>query len=372
MGYASISGRARTSSKSPRAFAVCQRCGIWYNRDRLTFQNEWRGTALQNIWILVCPPCLDIPQQQKRSITLPADPVPVFYPSVENFDAAESDYRTTSGQGRVDRITGIPIPGDVLRVTQNCQNRVTEVLGAPDGLSQAAVMPWNDAIMKAFGVPLDILSVSANGTTTIQVTCSKPHNQQTNDQISVQGLSARYANGFYSVNVQTATAFTYETYQPIKQNALLTPTTRIITALVGLPRGFITIPKIKGPPVPLDTNFCYFATEDGSTFLLENGAGFISLEQCPDQTMCFLETEDGSGVFLLENGGFITLEQCGATPVCFFETEDGTGMILLENGDALTLEQCNVMAMANFELENSTGAIWLENGTDFLEQETGP
>ena len=53
MGYASKSGRARTSPSNPQAFAVCDRCGIWYNHVDLKYQFEWRGATLQNIQILV-------------------------------------------------------------------------------------------------------------------------------------------------------------------------------------------------------------------------------------------------------------------------------------------------------------------------------
>lgn len=85
MGYASKSGRARTSARNPQAFGVCQRCNRWWNRNRLRFQYDWRGVALQNLWILVCSDCYDRPQEQLRAIVLPADPVPIMFPSVEPF-----------------------------------------------------------------------------------------------------------------------------------------------------------------------------------------------------------------------------------------------------------------------------------------------
>src|ERR1700749_811275 len=94
MSYASRSGRARTSAKKPQAFGVCDRCGFWANLVNLEWQYEWRGTTLQNIWIRVCDRCLDVPQEQLRAIQLPADPTPVWQPRVENFVAAETNYRT--------------------------------------------------------------------------------------------------------------------------------------------------------------------------------------------------------------------------------------------------------------------------------------
>jgi hypothetical protein len=245
MAYASKAGRARVSAKNPQAFAVCMRCGIWYNRVDLTFQYEWRGATLRNIYILVCPHCLDVPQEQLRAITLPADPVPVYYPSVEDFVAAETDYRSTV-PGSVDPITGIPIPSTELRVTEDCVNRVTQVIGAPVGLSQAAVMPYNGAVQQAFGKPLSLLSVTSDGSPNVTVTCSAPHNLVTNGQIAAQGLSVRAANGLYSVTVISAMAFSYETAADIAAAPLLTPTTKIVTALVGLPYGSQTVPPV-GP-----------------------------------------------------------------------------------------------------------------------------
>jgi hypothetical protein len=314
MAYASRSGRARTSAKSPIPFAVCMRCGIWYNRTDLNFQFEWRGASLQNTYILVCRPCTDIPQEQNRAITLPADPTPIFYPSVEDFDAAESDYRSLSAPTVYDPNTGIPIPDTVLRVTEDCQNRTLYPFGIPVGFDQNAVMPYNGAIQKEFGVPLNILSVISDGSATVQVTCSSVHGLQSNSQVSIRGLLNSAADGFYSVTVLTATAFTYMTYGSISASSLLTPTSRIITALVGLPRGYDVIPKIFGPPLIGDVNtpICYLETENGTgQFLLEDGSGYIALESCyhPPTGTYYFDLETGTGSILLEDGStFLELE----------------------------------------------------------------
>jgi hypothetical protein len=321
MAYASQSGRARTSAKQPRAFAVCQRCGIWYNRDQLNFQFEWRGAALMNTYILVCKPCMDIPQEQNRAIILPADPVPIFYPSVESFDLDEIDFRVASEPPVIDPITGIPIPSSIYRTTPECQNRTALPFGRPVGLTQDAVMPYNNGVQRHYAVPLDLLSVTSDGSSTIFVTCSAVHGLVTNEllanQISIAGLANPAADGFYSVNVTTATAFTYSLYGSIPAQSLLTPTTRAVTALVGLPLGYKRIPKIYGP-----------------TFFPEVEAA-----------ICFFELEDGSGMFALEDGsGFLQIEQCMQPPLDDFF----------------------------FGLESGTGSILLENNVDFLEQEDGP
>jgi len=165
--------------------------------------------------------------------------VPVWQPRIEDFAGDETDYRSTV-PGTVDPITNIPIPSTTLRVTEDCENRITQPIGIPEGLDQDAVMPYNGGVQKALGVPLALLSVIATGTATVAVTCSVPHGLATNGQISAEGLTA--ANGFYSVVVVSATAFTYMTVNNVPAGSLLTPTSRIVTALVGLPYGSATIP----------------------------------------------------------------------------------------------------------------------------------
>lgn len=198
---------------------------MWYNRVNLIFQFQWTGTALQNLWILVCRKCLDVPQEQLRAIQLPADPTPIWQPRVEQFEQDETDYRTTLPIP-IDPITGLPMPAQTaLRVTQDSQNRITQPIGCPEGLVQNAVMPWNGGQQLPYAVPLAVLSVTANGTATVTVTCSKPHGLTTDAQISAEGLTA--ANGFHSVTVLTATAFSFLTAADIPAGSLLQPATRI-------------------------------------------------------------------------------------------------------------------------------------------------
>jgi hypothetical protein len=326
MAYASISGRARTSAKKPAAFAVCMRCGVWYNRINLRFQHDWRGSVIQNLFILVCNRCYDTPQEQLRAITLPADPVPIFYPSVEDFTLADGNFRAASIPVSLHPITGLPVQSHELRVTEDCENRTPFPFGRPAGLDQNAVMPYSGVVQQHLGVPLSILSITGDGSATVTVTCSAVHGLQNStqlgdgvigpSQVSIQGLSYAPACGFYSVNVTTATAFTYMTYGANPAQSLLTPTTRIITALVGLPRGYKIIPKIFGPPLfaEVAAAVCFLELEDGSgAFMLEDGSGFISLEQCmqPPIGDFFFLLEDGSGDILLENGAFFLEQEQG-------------------------------------------------------------
>ena len=66
------------------------------------------------------------------------------------------------------------------------------------------------------------------------------------DQIAVQGLTDRNACGVFSVVMYTATTFIYTTANAIPAGSLLTDTTRMITCLVGLPRGLSQIPQVTG------------------------------------------------------------------------------------------------------------------------------
>ncbi len=241
MAYASKSGRARTSSTNPEAFAVCQRCGIWYNAVALSFQFDWRGAALQNTYLKVCRHCYDLPQEQLRAIVVPADPVPIKWPLIESFFADESDPRMVSLAPVTDPITGIPIPSSTQRITQTGGLRVTQPIGPPVGLEQAAVMPLYETTH--YAVDVQPLSVISDGVSIVTVTCRVPHGLVTNDQVSVEGLTVAEATGFYSVTVTTATAFTYMTNRPVAAGSLLTSTTLIITALVGLPYNSTQIPQ---------------------------------------------------------------------------------------------------------------------------------
>lgn len=241
MAYASQSGRARTSSSGPQAHAICDRCGFRYNHADLQWQYDWRGAALQNIRILVCSSCLDVPQTQLRAIVVPADPTPIMQARTQDFAQAETDYQTVTAPPIIDPTTGIPIPVNVTLTTQDGQNLLTQQVGPPTGLTQGAIMPLVGK--EHFSVKLNPLSISSVGTDQISVTFSAAHGLVTNAQISVEGLANVNACGFYSITVTTATAFTYQTNKVIPAASLLTATTNMVTALVGLPYGFTQIPQ---------------------------------------------------------------------------------------------------------------------------------
>jgi hypothetical protein len=178
----------------------------------LKWQYDWRGPTLQNLRLQVCSTCSDSPQEQLRTIVIPADPTPVTTPRPEDFVTSEAG-----------SYTGRPY-------------------GLPTGLQQGAVMPQIGAV--TYGALIPVMSVTANGTTTISVTCSQAHGLVTGAQISVEGLTKTGATGFYSINVTTGTAFNYTTFAAVSGGSLLTGNTRMVTTLVGLPYGYTTIPQV--------------------------------------------------------------------------------------------------------------------------------
>lgn len=74
------SGRARISARRPRAMGESDRSGFWYSLDDMRKQFQWAGNTLQDQGLLVGPDELDVPQDQFRTLILPADPYPRINP----------------------------------------------------------------------------------------------------------------------------------------------------------------------------------------------------------------------------------------------------------------------------------------------------
>ena len=228
MAYASKAGRARVSSRNPQAFAVCDRCGIWNNHVNLRWQYDWAGAKLNNLRILVCDKCEDVPQQQKRAIVLTADPLPVLNARVEAYVDDDTNYFVT---------------GDGTQITtEDGVNITPQQVGPPLGNDSAGIMPLQGAVH--FDVLIPVSSITSIGTNVITVTCSAPHGLSTNDQVAITGTSIPQVQGFYSVNVISATAFTYEILPFISSGSFLTDTTLVATCSVGLPYGYQKLPII--------------------------------------------------------------------------------------------------------------------------------
>jgi hypothetical protein len=212
-----------------------------YNHVDLKWQFDWRGVALQNVRLLVCNPCYDTPQEQLRAIIVPADPTPIMNARTENFVDASTDDLTIVSATVTDPTTGIPIPSTTGIVTEDGIDLTTQPIGVPVGLQQPAIMPLQDKV--AYAVPVPVISLVADGTATITVTCSSVHNLIDNSQISVAGATNKVANGFYSVTVTTATAFTYMVNSAIAAGSLLGGSTKVLTTKVGIPYNYTQIPQ---------------------------------------------------------------------------------------------------------------------------------
>ena len=83
--------RVKVSAQNPRAAGVCDRCGIPTNHYNLRWQFDWTGLRLQNLRLLVCERCEDLPQRQLGAKILSPDPLPIFNARPEPF--------TTTGFG---------------------------------------------------------------------------------------------------------------------------------------------------------------------------------------------------------------------------------------------------------------------------------
>jgi hypothetical protein len=82
--------RALVDRRNPRAWGVCDRCGFTYNLDELQYQYIWAGARTARTNSKVCWYCMDVLQEQIRSIVLPADPVPVENPRPERYLIADN------------------------------------------------------------------------------------------------------------------------------------------------------------------------------------------------------------------------------------------------------------------------------------------
>lgn len=97
--------RAQVSRKWPRAHAICDRCSMRFNHDELQWQFQWVGPRLQNLRLLVCPTCLDVPQEGLRTIVLPPDPVPIQNPRPERYELANNP-NSPIGQAPIAALAG--------------------------------------------------------------------------------------------------------------------------------------------------------------------------------------------------------------------------------------------------------------------------
>jgi len=220
---------------------------------------------LQNLRILVCNRCLDIPQEQLRAIVLPPDPQPIINARPELYAEDSTDYMTLSGS-TIDPLTGIPVPNTTTMATVTGQTMNKQPLGPTSnprsniGLDRNAQMPLVDAIK--WGVPIAVLSMTVNAVgsfsrdfspdfdvvsfgqpTIVTVTCSKPHGLSTNSQVAINGTLVAECDGFFNVSVVNPMVFRYMVNGPLKVDSVLGTNTIVVTADAGVPWNFVQIPQ---------------------------------------------------------------------------------------------------------------------------------
>lgn len=83
-------GHAEVDPYQLDPFAVCDRCGGWYNHSNLRWQYQFAGTTVVNLRILVCPKCLDDMSPFLITPILPIDPPPVFDARPEPYSLDET------------------------------------------------------------------------------------------------------------------------------------------------------------------------------------------------------------------------------------------------------------------------------------------
>lgn len=115
-------GHFNVNAAAPTARGICDRCGFAYQLSELSWQFQWAGPRLQNIRLLVCKGCLDIPNPQLKPRILPPDPVPRMNARPENLVYERESYLATQD-------------GDQI-VTQDGLNIITQpTLDIPDDIA---------------------------------------------------------------------------------------------------------------------------------------------------------------------------------------------------------------------------------------------
>jgi len=99
-------GKFHVDVNAPEPYGICDRCSAMHALSALSKQQEWRGRNLvTRNGLLICERCLDVPNEQNRTIKLPPDPVPVRDPRPIPPYASASDEWDEDGGTYDDDIT---------------------------------------------------------------------------------------------------------------------------------------------------------------------------------------------------------------------------------------------------------------------------
>jgi hypothetical protein len=89
------SNYVRVDPSNPQSAGQCDLCGFWFALRDLTPQTQWAGTHIFQFNSLRCWKCLDVPNEQLRTIILPPDPPPMQNSRVPNFAFEQQTIRIT-------------------------------------------------------------------------------------------------------------------------------------------------------------------------------------------------------------------------------------------------------------------------------------
>jgi hypothetical protein len=118
-------------------------------------------------------------------------------PRPQDYRAASTDNRATSGQNTVDPETGIPIPGNTLRITENDDNRVTQQTGAPNGSLNE--LPGTDPNAVTYRT---ISNAIGNGSGRIRLTVNTTSGMITGQNVTIGDVvGTTEANGNWTITV---------------------------------------------------------------------------------------------------------------------------------------------------------------------------
>ncbi len=92
---------ATVSVSQPRAFAICDRCGVLTNHYKLAWQRKWAGRQVVNTGLLVCRrTCLDPLEALDRTQILLPDGLPIRDPRPD-LNAINDVFSLTTAAGVV-------------------------------------------------------------------------------------------------------------------------------------------------------------------------------------------------------------------------------------------------------------------------------
>lgn len=212
--------RAATSRRYPRAHAICDRCGFEFNHDELQWQFQWAGPRLQNLRILVCRTCLDVPQEQLRTIVLPPDPVPIQNPRPEDYVSANNP-NSPIGQSASPELSGTNIgnlihgggtyaafDGNADKIFALSANLPVSIVGYNNWVGKK----WSDDPSLTYGVQRFVATAPTNmGFSTANVTLNYKF-QGSSDGVTWTDLASGTTNGeiWESIDVAVGSLALYQ------------------------------------------------------------------------------------------------------------------------------------------------------------------